>query len=88
MKPTVPPAIRVKELTTLLDRANEAYYTHAAPFMSDQEFDVVLAELVELEKKNPELADPHGPAARVGGAPSKGFVSVAHRVVMQSIDNT
>ncbi|MBV5346390.1 MAG: hypothetical protein JZU63_13205, partial [Rhodoferax sp.] len=30
----------------------------------------------------------HGPTARVGGAPSKGFVSVAHRVVMQSIDNT
>ena len=88
MKSTVPPAIRVKELTTLLDRANEAYYTHAAPFMSDQEFDVLLAELVELEKKHPELADAHGPAARVGGAPSKGFVSVAHRVVMQSIDNT
>ena len=56
--------------------------------MSDQEFDVLLAELVALEKKHPELADAHGPTARVGGAPSKGFVSVAHRVVMQSIDNT
>ncbi len=88
MKPSTPPEIRVKELTALLDRANEAYYTHAAPFMSDQEFDVLLEELVALEKKNPELADPHGPAARVGGAPSKGFVSVAHRAVMQSIDNT
>jgi DNA ligase (NAD+) len=79
---------RAKELTRLLERANEAYYAHAAPFMSDREFDELLAELVAIETAHPELADPHGPAARVGGAPSKGFASAAHRVPMQSIDNT
>ncbi|MCE9620227.1 MAG: NAD-dependent DNA ligase LigA [Planctomycetes bacterium] len=88
MKPSTTPAKRAKELTELLERANESYYTHAAPFMSDREFDDLLAELAAIEKAHPELADPNGPASRVGGAPSKGFQSAAHRVPMQSVDNT
>ncbi|MFM7809164.1 MAG: NAD-dependent DNA ligase LigA, partial [Planctomycetota bacterium] len=37
---------------------------------------------------HPELADASSPTVRVGGKPVEGFESVAHRVPMQSVDNT
>jgi len=81
-------ATRALELKNLLERANVAYYADAAPFLADSEYDALLAELIEIELQHPELADAHGPAARVGGAPSEGFETVAHRMPMQSVDNT
>ncbi|MBS0197691.1 MAG: NAD-dependent DNA ligase LigA, partial [Planctomycetes bacterium] len=63
---------RVKELRSLLERANRAYYVDAAPIMSDPEFDRLLNELAELEARHPELADPDSPTKRVGGEPIKG----------------
>jgi DNA ligase (NAD+) len=80
---------RIAELRELLTRANRAYYTDAAPFMSDQEFDTLLAELAALEARHPDLADPNSPTARVGGEPMAGdFETRAHRVPMKSVDNT
>ncbi len=79
---------RVLHLREVLNRANRAYYVDAAPIMADVEFDRLLAELVELEKKYPELADPASPSVRVGGEPIDGFTTVAHAVPMLSIDNT
>jgi DNA ligase (NAD+) len=81
-------AARIEELRTLLHRANRAYYAESAPFMADSEFDALLAELEALESRHPELADPNSPTQRVGGAPVDGFVQVAHRVPMMSVDNT
>lgn len=78
---------RVAELRELLTRANRAYYVDAAPIMSDPEFDKLLAELAELERKHPELDDPDSPTHRVGGEPVDGFTSVPHAVPMLSIDN-
>ena len=85
---TKDPAKRAAELRDLLERANVAYYVDAAPFMADSEYDTLLAELGELERRHPELADPSSPTVRVGGAPVEGFESVAHRVPMRSVDNT
>ena len=80
---------RINELRELLARANTAYYVDAAPFMSDQEFDTLLAELVSLEARNPALFDANSPTQRVGGAPLEGeFETRAHRVPMLSVDNT
>lgn len=82
------PRARAQELRTLLTRANQAYYTHDAPIMSDAEFDRLLAELAALEREHPELDDPESPTHRVGGTPVEGFETVAHSVPMLSIDNT
>lgn len=79
---------RVHELRDLLERANRAYYLDAKPIMPDQEFDRLLDELAELERKHPELDDPHSPTHRVGGEPIEGFETVEHSVPMLSIDNT
>ncbi len=78
---------RIDELRELLHRANHAYYVDSAPFMSDGEYDRLLAELAELERVHPERADPHSPTQRVGGA-ATGFDKVVHAVPMLSIDNT
>jgi DNA ligase (NAD+) len=72
----------------LLERANRAYYVHAAPIMSDVEFDRLLVELAALEKQHPDLDDPSSPTHRVGGEPIDGFQTAVHAVPMLSIDNT
>ena len=82
------PAARVAELRDLLNRANRAYYVDAKPIMSDPEFDKLLAELADLEKKHPELDDPDSPTHRVGGEPIDGFSQVRHAAPMLSIDNS
>ena len=79
---------RVDELRSLLERANRAYYTDAAPIMSDAEFDRLLAELARIEAEHPELDDPDSPTHRVGGEPIDGFKVAEHAVPMLSIDNT
>jgi DNA ligase (NAD+) len=86
--PTPKVETRIAELRALLNRANRAYYVDASPIMSDPEFDKLLAELGELEKKHPELDDPNSPTHRVGGEPIEGFEQVQHALPMLSIDNT
>lgn len=87
-KPAPTPAARIAELRALLERANIAYYTHAAPIMSDVEFDRLLVELADLERQHPELDDPDSPTHRVGGEPIDGFKTIRHAVPMLSIENT
>lgn len=86
--PTPDPAQRVAELRDLLRRANRAYYTDAAPFIPDTEFDARLKELADLEAAHPELDDPNSPTRRVGGEPIEGFITRPHSLPMLSIDNT
>ncbi|MFD2532823.1 NAD-dependent DNA ligase LigA [Gracilimonas halophila] len=78
---------RVKELRELLDKANEAYYKDAQPFISDKEFDEKLKELELLENEF-DLHDPESPTKRVGGEVSSVFETVQHPVPLLSLDNT
>lgn len=77
---------RIDELRELLHRANTAYYVDAAPFMSDGEYDRLLAELAALEAEH-GCDDPNSPTQRLGDAAS-GFAKVTHAVPMLSIENT
>lgn len=81
-------AQRAEELCKLLNYHNHKYYVEAKPEISDREFDRLLDELKDIEKKHPELQAPDSPTLRVGGAPIAGFSTVTHRVPMLSIDNT
>ncbi len=78
---------RVDELRDLLNKANEAYYRDAQPFISDKEFDDYLKELEQLEDEF-GLHDPESPTRRVGGEPSSDFETVEHPVPLLSLDNT
>jgi DNA ligase (NAD+) len=76
------------ELADEIRRHDHAYYVEAKPTISDQEYDRVYRELVDLEKQFPELITPDSPTQRVGGEPLKEFKPVRHLVPMLSLDNT
>jgi DNA ligase (NAD+) len=82
------PADRAAELRRQIDRHNYLYYVEAAPVVSDREFDKLLQDLTDLEKKHPELVTPDSPTQRVGGAPIPGFTQITHKVPMLSIENS
>jgi len=79
---------RIDRLRSELERHNRLYYEHAAPEISDQEFDALLRELQDLEDKHPELATEDSPTRRVGGKPLEEFAPAKHLAPMQSLDNT
>ncbi|HET8864150.1 MAG TPA: NAD-dependent DNA ligase LigA, partial [Gracilimonas sp.] len=78
---------RVAELRDLLNKANQAYYQDARPFISDKEFDEKLKELEKLENEF-DLHHPESPTKRVGGEVSSVFETVQHPVPLLSLDNT
>ena len=79
---------RIATLRDALNRHNHLYYVEAAPVVSDQEYDRLMRELVELETANPDLLTPDSPSQRVGGEPIESFATVEHAARMMSIDNT
>lgn len=78
---------RAEELRSELNRHARLYYEQDAPEISDFEYDKLMRELQEIEKKYPELIAPNSPTRRIGGAPSEGFAKVPHVVPMMSLEN-
>ncbi len=81
-------AARITELRAQLARHDELYYRQARPEISDREYDLLAAELAELEARWPELATPASPTRRVGSDRAEGFATIAHPIPMLSIGNT
>src|SRR5689334_21661454 len=88
MPSTTSPQKRIKELVEQLNHHSHLYYIESRPQISDREFDKLMAELIELEKTHPELAQPDSPTQRVGGDVQTALKPVKHAVPMMSIDNT
>ena len=80
-------AERIDQLRSEIRRHEELYYIHAAPEISDSEFDALMRELQTLETENPELISPDSPTQRVGGRPASSFAEVQHLLPMLSLDN-
>lgn len=79
---------RAAQLRETIEHHNELYYVHAQTEISDQAFDALLKELIDLETQYPTLLTADSPTQRVGGRPLESFETVAHRVPMLSMDNT
>ena len=47
---------RIEKLSAELHRHNFLYYQESAPEISDREFDLMLEELIQLEKKFPGVS--------------------------------
>lgn len=78
---------KIKKLSATLNQHNHNYYVLDKPEISDYEFDMLLAELKELETKyNFQTKD--SPTIRIGGSINKEFKQVKHQFPMQSLDNT
>ncbi len=67
---------------------NYRYYVLGKPFITDQQYDKLFAELKALEEANPQFISTNSPTQRVSEQPLEGFVNVRHAVPMLSIDNT
>jgi DNA ligase (NAD+) len=64
------------------------YYVLSEPSISDEEYDRLMQELLDLEKQYPELVTPDSPSQRVGGEPTSEFTTVTHEIPMLSLANT
>jgi DNA ligase (NAD+) len=67
---------------------DHAYYVEAKPAISDQAYDRLYHELLDLEARFPDLVTPDSPSQRVGGEPLTEFKPVEHLSPMMSLDNT
>ena len=79
---------RIIFLRSELQQHNYNYYVLDKPIISDFEFDMLLNELIDLEKQNPQYYDANSPTQRVGGELIKSFDTVAHEYRMLSLGNT
>jgi DNA ligase (NAD+) len=79
---------RHSQLVEEIRRHDHSYYVLAQPSISDQEYDRLYRQLIDLEQKFPELTTSDSPTQRVGGEPLKAFKPLQHRQPMLSLDNT
>ena len=76
---------RVLELTKILKKANEQYYTKDNPEIEDYEYDKLMQELIKIEEENPELVALDSPTKRIGGEVLNKFEKVNHKHRMASL---
>jgi DNA ligase (NAD+) len=79
------PRDQIIELRKRIQRHEELYRKKHAPEISDFEFDKLVDQLADLERKHPELA---GPDLGIGDDKSEGFQQADHKAPMLSLDNT
>lgn len=80
--------IKINELVDKLNEHNYKYYVLDAPEITDYEYDMMMKELIALEKQFPELVQQDSPTQRVGGQALSGFQQVQHGVPLLSLDNS
>ena len=78
---------KIDNLRKEINKANFNYYVLESPDISDSKYDLMIRELIEIEKQNPNLITPESPTQRVGAPPSKSFDEVMHKNQMLSLSN-
>jgi len=78
---------RIDKLIKQIDELRYRYHVLNDPKVSDEIYDSLEQELVELEKKFPELKRPDSPLERIGGKPIDKFVKVKHEVQQWSFND-
>ena len=71
----------------LFKEYNQSYYSDSISIISDEEFDILKKEILEIEKKYKSLKNKFSPSVSVGFKPSKNFKKVRHKVPMLSLGN-
>ena len=81
---------RIEELSAELERHNHNYYVLNNPEITDFQYDLLMMELGELEKKFPEFAISTSPTQNVGSdlAPTRQFEQFPHKYPMLSLANS
>lgn len=80
-------SIRAGKLRDLLRYHSNQYHSLDNPEISDEAYDALLHELIEIEAKYPKLRTIDSPTRRVGGIPLDKFTKVTHAIRQWSFDN-
>ena len=78
---------RIEELRKQVEYHAKKYYDDDKPEISDFEYDMLMVELRNLEKKYPEFKSSDSLTQKVGGHVKEGFKKVTHEVPLQSLQD-
>lgn len=78
---------RIEDLRDEIRQHDYRYYVLDDPLLSDAQYDLLMQELIRLERDNPELITEDSPSRRVGGQILEKFKPVPHRLPLLSLDN-
>lgn len=81
------PEKRAESLRALIAKYNEEYYINNNPSVSDYEYDMLMAELKEIEAEHPELITTDSPTQQVNEYRENTFAPVTHVVQMGSLQD-
>ncbi|MCK5545718.1 MAG: NAD-dependent DNA ligase LigA, partial [Desulfobulbaceae bacterium] len=76
------------DLRNNLNFHSHRYYVLDDPVISDQEYDRLFQELIDIEARYPDLVTPDSPSQRVGSTLLSKFQSVGHTYPMLSLENS
>ncbi|AKR44635.1 NAD-dependent DNA ligase LigA [Methylophilus sp. TWE2] len=80
-------ALLLQQLKQRIAEYDYHYYVLDAPLVSDNEYDGIYRQLLEIEQQYPELITIDSPSQRIGGQAISAFDSVKHRQAMLSLNN-
>ncbi len=88
--------VRIQELSNLIKGHNHNYYVLNSPIVTDFEYDILMQDLIALEKMFPDLILPDSPTQKVGSDLLSGdnngilssFQQFPHKYPMLSLSNT
>ena len=78
---------KLSELRKKIEYYANKYYNEDISEISDFEYDMMMNELKNLEKQNPELVTQGSLTQKVGGEVKQGFGKVTHEVPLQSLQD-
>ena len=78
---------RIQELRKEVEYHAKKYYDDDSPEISDFEYDMLMVELRNLEKKYPQFQSKESLTQKVGGHVKEGFKKVTHEVPLQSLQD-
>lgn len=78
---------KIESLRKQIEAYNYAYYVLDNPSISDADYDLLMRELIALEKAYPEYLSPLSPSQRVGGQVLAAFSKIIHKRSMLSLAN-
>jgi DNA ligase (NAD+) len=70
-----------------IKKHDRLYHNNSKPTITDQEFDLLKKELIDLENQYKFLKSKDSPANTVGFKPSKNFKKIKHKIPMLSLGN-
>ncbi len=76
---------RIEQLRALVDYHRGLYHTHDNPEISDEAYDALVRELLDLEKKEGSASDT--PSQKIGGQIIEKFKKIKHATPQWSYDN-